>query len=181
MRLMLALVVPVLFLAGCGAQPSDPVDTEVVNGPADAVVVYENPGLTPEPIQAAPTASAATTTATEPGGVEWLTRPHASGPWSVAAAGTLPEGARLYDVVEDGIPPFAIHYPGLAEPLVVLLPDGVAWETNDTVAPTNYEIEGRRFEFEASSPLLGDSGDLELRVLGYQDGVPAVLTVVPIE
>ena len=188
---------------GCGDSPPTPaadssaqasrdstgaytVDTQVAvpaeGGPSpDDVVVFENPGYTPVPIGAAPTGSSVS--AAPPGAVDiqWIVPPHIPEPWTMEAVGVLPEGTRLNDPDVDNQPAFAVHHRGIEEPMVVLLPDDRVWDTNDTVAPTSFEFDGQQFRFRASSPLLGDAENLELRLLGYKGYEPAVLAIVPIE
>ena len=67
--------------------------------------------------------------------------------------------------------------------MVVLLPDlgpMQIWNTFETVAEMDWEMEGGRFSFRAYSPLFMDADPtaLELRVYGYDgDGNAALLAV----
>ena len=165
---------------------ADIVDTQAAvpdggGSSPDDVVVFENPGHTPVPIGAAPTGLAAPTVMPASSDIQWIVPPHIPEPWSMEAVGVLPEGTRLNDPDVDNQPAFAVHHRGIEEPMVVLLPDDRVWDTDDTVAPTSFEFEGQQFRFSASSPLLGDADNLELRLLGYRGDEPAVLAVVPIE
>ena len=179
------LLMAILLIAALACSAPVPTATPVPTAapaptaPADAVVAFENPNETPEPMQEVPAVAA--DQPADPAAINWTERPHASDQWAIAGAGTLPEGMRLYNPFEDELPPFAVYYRGHTEPMVVLLPDDRVWDTDDTVAPMSFEFEGQRFQFEAYSPLLGDVGDLDLHLLGYRDGEHAVLAVVPIE
>ena len=188
-RLIRALALATCFtlVLGCG-QPATPTPAPVapaepatVETAPDSAVAFENPGATP--VQASfPTAIPPT--ASPEGIITWTKKPSFS-EWTLTAAGQLQDGYSLVDWREERAPAFAVYYKGHTEPLAVLLPDlplGQMWETDQTVAPTFFEMAGPAFSIEAHSPLFGDTGgNLELHAFGYDsEGNQAVLAVITI-
>ena len=178
----LLIMVSVALLLACGESPVPPAaQPDGGDASPDSVVVFENPGGTP--VQAnVPTVNPEA--ATPQGFIVWTTEPSFSD-WTLTAAGVLQEGASLVDTQEERAPAFLVYYKGHTDPMVVLLPDlplGQTWDTDHTIAPTNFEQAGQNFSFEASSPLFGDtSGALELHAVGYDsDGKKVVLSVITI-
>ena len=119
--------------------------------------------------------------------VQWTVGPVIT-PGELVAEGVLEQGAILFNPMVDGEGAgFSVFYKGHEEAMVELLPDlgpMFVWDTFQTVAPTEMEIEGASFKIRAYSPLFMDvgPGDLELRVYGYdQSGADALLAVQDIE
>ena len=119
--------------------------------------------------------------------VQWTVGPVIT-PGELVAEGVLEQGAILFNPMVDGEGAgFSVFYKGHEEAMVELLPDlepMFVWDTFQTVAPTEMEIEGASFKIRAYSPLFMDAGpgDLELRVYGYdQSGADALLAVQDIE
>ena len=119
--------------------------------------------------------------------VQWTVEPViAAG--ALDAEGVLEQGAVIFSPMADGEGSgFSVFYKGHEESLVELLPDlgpMMTWDTFQTVAPTEMEIEGASFKIRAYSPLFMDvsPSDLELRVYGYdQSGADALLSVQDIK
>ena len=110
-------------------------------------------------------------------------------PGEVSGEGIAEGGAYLFNPQfeeADGAA-FEIYYEGHEDPMVVLLPDlgpMQIWNTFETVATMDWEMEGGRFSFRAYSPLFMDSDPtaLELRVYGYDgDGNAALLAVASLD
>ena len=119
--------------------------------------------------------------------VTWTVGPTA-GMGELVAEGTLEQGLTIFNPMVDGEGSgFSVFYKGHEESMVELLPDlgpTYVWDTFETVAPTEMEIEGASFKIRAYSPLFMDvgPGDLELRVYGYdQSGADVLLAVQDIE
>ena len=119
--------------------------------------------------------------------VTWTVGPTA-GMGELVAEGTLEQGLTIFNPMVDGEGSgFSVFYKGHEESMVELLPDlgpMYVWDTFETVAPTEMEIEGASFKIRVYSPLFMDvgPGDLELRVYGYdQSGADVLLAVQDIE
>ena len=119
--------------------------------------------------------------------ITWTTPPTLA-PGELSGEGTAEGGAYLFNPQfeeADGAA-FEVYYEGHEEPLVVLLPDlgpMEIWNTFETVATMEWEMEGGKFSFRAYSPLFmdADPSALELRVYGYDgDGNAALLAVTPL-
>ena len=115
--------------------------------------------------------------------VTWTVEPVIT-PGELVAEGMLEQGLVIFNPMVDGEGSgFSVFYKGHEESLVELLPDlgpMFVWDTFQTVAPTEMEIEGPSFKIRAYSPLFMDvgPGDLELRVYGYdQSGADALLAI----
>ena len=106
---------------------------------------------------------------------------------ALVAAGTLTQGARLAEPTVGEPSAFSVYYGANAEVMVELLPDLGAmhiWDTDATVAPSEFEQEGNEFTIRAYSPLFMDVGpsDLSLRVWGYDNaGNAALLSVQTVD
>ena len=120
--------------------------------------------------------------------VTWTVAPTIA-PGEVSGEGIAEGGAYLFNPQfeeADGAA-FEIYYEGHEDPMVVLLPDLgplQIWNTFETVATMDWEMEGGRFSFRAYSPLFMDSDPtaLELRVYGYDgDGNAALLAVASLD
>ena len=118
--------------------------------------------------------------------VTWTTGPVIED-GALVAAGTLNQGVRLSEPTGGEPSAFSVHYGANAEVMVELLPDLGAtrvWDTDATVAPSEFEQEGNEFTIRAYSPLFMDVGpsDLLLRVWGYDNaGNPALLSVQTVD
>ena len=125
--------------------------------------------------------------APDSGLVEWIDAPEIDpDTGTLYATGTLAAGAALFNPLDGDGPAFSVHY-GDDESLMELVPDpgpGQCWRlpsSGVTVTLATFDelvVEGARFSFAASSPLLRDVGDgeLELRVWGTDmAGQPALL------
>ena len=150
----------------------------------DGVVSRENPGFTGTGFDGS--RNEALFDAQPLDAVTWTVEPTASA-GALEAKGVLKDGATLFNPMVDGEGAgFIVYFKGMREPLVLLLPDlgpTRIWETDETVAPTEHEIEGASFEIRAYSPLFMDVGpsDLELRLFGYDgEGADALLAVRPV-
>ena len=116
--------------------------------------------------------------------ITWTTPPTIA-PGEISGEGTAEGGAYLFNPqFEEGDgAAFEVYYAGHEEPMVVLLPDlgpMEIWNTFETVATMEWEMEGGKFSFRAYSPLFmdADPSALELRVYGYDgDGNAALLAV----
>lgn len=119
--------------------------------------------------------------------VRWTAGPTAGG-GELVAEGVLTQDAVIFNPTVDGEGSgFSVFYKGHEESVVELLPalgPMSVWDTFQTVAETEMEIEGLNFSIRAYSPLFMDigPGDLELRVYGYdQSGADALLAVMDIK
>lgn len=119
--------------------------------------------------------------------VRWTAGPTAGG-GELVAEGVLTQDAVIFNPTVDGEGSgFSVFYKGHEESMVELLPalgPMSVWDTFQTVAETEMEIEGLNFSIRAYSPLFMDvgPGDLELRVYGYdQSGADALLAVMDIK
>lgn len=116
--------------------------------------------------------------------ITWTTPPTIA-PGEISGEGTAEGGANLFNPqFEEGDgAAFEVYYAGHEDPMVVLLPDlgpMEIWNTFETVATMEWEMEGGKFSFRAYSPLFmdADPSALELRVYGYDgDGNAALLAV----
>lgn len=115
--------------------------------------------------------------------VQWTVGPTVGG-GELVAEGVLTQDAVIFNPTVDGEGSgFSVFYKGHEEAMVELLPDlgpMFVWDTFQTVAETEMEIEGLNFSIRAYSPLFMDvgPGDLELRVYGYlPSGEDALLSV----
>ena len=176
----LVAVLVAVALAGCGgAAGSLGGNDDTVSGvntcPADGQGI-DLPARPPELAQAP-----------DSGLVTWTRGPEIdSDTGTLYAAGILADSAVLFDPLDGDGPAFSVHY-GDDESLVELVPDpgpGQCWRlpsSGVTVTPATFDelvVEGARFSFAASSPLLRDvwDGDLDLRVWGTDAaGAPALL------
>ena len=162
-----------------GTDGGDPSASQV-----EDVVARENPGLSPRPFDGARNGALAGAQPLDV--VTWTAGPAVSF-GALEAQGALGDGARLFDPTVDGEGAgFIVYFRGNPEPLVLLLPDLGdlhIWDTDETVAPTEFEVEGGKFTLRAYSPLFMDVGpdDLEVRVFGYgPGGGDALLGVAPV-
>ena len=125
---------------------------------------------------------------TQPLDIITWTAPPTIAPGELSGEGTAEGGAYLFNPQfeeADGAA-FEVYYEGHQDPMVVLLPDlgpMEIWNTFETVATMDWEMEGGKFSFRAYSPLFmdADPSALELRVYGYDgDGNAALLAVTPL-
>ena len=146
----------------------------------DGVVSYENPGAEGMPFDAAQNAALAGAEPLQV--VQWTAGPYV-GAGELVAEGELAPGVILFNPMDGEGSAFSVFYKGHEESMVELLPDMGpmwVWDTDLTVAPTEWEIEGSKFYLRAYSPLFMDVGpsDLEIRVYGYDaSGTAALLAV----
>ena len=152
------------------------------NGGADAddAVSYENPGAEGMPFDAAQNAALAGAEPLQV--VQWTTGPYI-GAGELVAEGEMAPGVILFNPMDGEGSAFSVFYKGHEESMVELLPDMGpmrVWDTDLTVAPTEWEIEGSKFSLRAYSPLFMDVGpsDVEIRVYGYDDSGGAALLAV---
>ena len=115
--------------------------------------------------------------------INWTSPPTVGG-GELSGEGRV-DGRRDSPISDHGAraPPSAVYFAGHEEPLVVLLPDlgpSQTWDTDQTVAEMDYELNNTSFKFRAYSPLFMDmGGDLELLAFGFDaDYNEAVLSVV---
>ena len=106
--------------------------------------------------------------------IQWSVAPALSFDGELVAEGMLEGNALLFDPTDGDGAAFAVFYKGHEDPMVVLLPDlgpMFQWDTFQTIAPTEHEIEGQSFKLRAYSPLFRDTvpSDLEFRVYGYDE------------
>ena len=147
----------------------------------DQAVSYANPNGQPVNFQDA--RSPALQNATSIDAVTWTVEPIIRA-GALEAAGTLTQNARLFEPMIGEGSAFSVYYVGHDEAMVELLPDMGpmhVWDTDATVAPSDFELAGGEFTIKAYSPLFRDVGSpsqLELRVWGYdQAGQEALLSV----
>ena len=167
-----------------GSEDSDNGDSDSSGSGNDGTVSQQNPGGEGTPFDNSRNVALF---GTEPlDAVTWTVEPVIT-PGELVAEGVLEQGAILFDPTVDGEGSgFSVFYKGHEESMVELLPDlgpMFVWDTFQTVAPTEMEIEGASFKIRAYSPLFMEvsSGDLELRVYGYdQSGADALLAVIDI-
>lgn len=181
---VLAVILLACILAGCDHQPQS--GDRSANGgrsstaPADQPVGIANPGFTQVPL--ANGRNQTPDGATSADAVRWTTMPiiHDG---ALIAAGTLEPGVRLSEPMNDEPSAFSVYYGRNDEVLVELLPDlgpMHTWDTDATVAPSEFELQGDEFTIRAYSPLFMDAGpsDLLLRVWGYDETESRVLLSV---
>ena len=155
--------------AGDGAAASNSDTVSYANPNAAGVSLNENRGAAPDD-------------ATSLDAVTWTTEPVIEA-GALSAAGTLTQGARLSEPMNDEPSAFSVYYGDNVEVMAELLPDlgpMHVWDTDATVAPSDFELESDRFTIRAYSPLFMDVGpsDLTLRVWGYDAaGAAALLSV----
>ena len=163
--LVLAVGLIMGSVAACG-------HSTVVDDPdsSDVAVSYANPNGQPVDFQDA--RSPALQKAASIDAVTWTVEPVIKD-GALEAAGTLTQNARLFEPMNGEGSAFSVYYIGHDEAMVELLPDlgpMHVWETDATVAPTEFELAGGEFTIRAYSPLFMDVGspsELELRVWGY--------------
>ena len=149
----------------------------------DQVVSVTNPGATEVPLAGGQ--SGAPDDAASLDAVQWSAEPMIQA-GALEASGIVTQDARLYDPMDDEPSAFSVYYGDNTEVMVELLPDPGpmrVWDTDATVAPSDFELEGDRFTIRAYSPLFMDVGpsDLTLRVWGYDGaGNPALLSVAAV-
>ena len=182
--LAVILLMAAIF-AGCGggAQSGESKGDASDSGgdaPADQVVSYANPGATGVALRGDRTSPADDGVSLD--AVRRTTEPTISA-GALTAAGALEQGARLSEPLNDEPSAFSVYYGDNPEVLVELLPDlgpMRVWDTDATVAPSEFELAGDEFTIRAYSPLFMDVGpsDLLLRVWGYDAaGAAALLSV----
>ena len=165
--------------AQSSSSSSDYDDVSAGSGDDDAVS-YENPGGEAMPFDEAQNAALAGAEPLQV--VEWTVGPYI-GAGELVAEGKMVPGVILFNPMDGEGSAFSVFYKGHEESLVELLPDMGpmwVWDTDLTVAPTEWEIEGSKFYLRAYSPLFMDVGpsDLEIRVYGYDDSGNAALLAV---
>ena len=165
-----------------GQSSSSSSDYDDGNGGAgdDDAVSYENPGAEGMPFDAAQNLALAGAEPLQV--VQWTTGPYV-GAGELVAAGEMAPGLILFNPMDGEGSAFSVFYKGHEESMVELLPDlgpMWVWDTDLTVAPTEWEIEGSKFSLRAYSPLFMDVGpsDLEIRVYGYDESGAAALLAV---
>ena len=146
----------------------------------DQVVSYANPNG--EPVDFQDARGPALQNAASIDAIAWTVEPVIRD-GALEAAGTLTQNARLFEPMNGEGSAFSVYYIGHEEAMVELLPDlgpMHVWDTDATVAPTEFELAGGEFTIRAYSPLFMDVGspsELELRVWGYdQAGQEALLS-----
>ena len=150
-------------------------------GGSDGTVSYANPNG--QGVNFQDTRSPALENAASIDAVTWTTEPSIRA-GALEAAGALTPNARLSEPMNGEGSAFSVYYDGHDEALVELLPDlgpMQIWDTNATVAPTDFELAGSAFTIRAYSPLFMDVGtpsELELRVWGYDQAGQEVLLSV---
>ena len=165
------------------AQPADNGGGNTVVSNSDTVS-YSNPNGVGVPLNdnrdVVPDAAASLDAVT------WTTAPVIEA-GALVAAGTLNQGVRLSEPTTGEPSAFSVYYGANTEVMVELLPDLGAthvWDTDATVAPSEFEQEGNEFTIRAYSPLFMDVGpsDLLLRVWGYDNaGNAALLSVQTVD
>ena len=147
----------------------------------DQVVSRENPGFTG--VSFDDTRSPALIDAQSIDAVRWTVEPAISD-GALVAEGVLEQDAMLFSPTLGEGSAFSVYYKDLREPLVEVLPDLgplQIWDTDLTVAPAEFELEGTSFRIRAYSPLFMDVGspsELELRVFGFdKSGADSLLSV----
>ena len=170
-----------------GASSSDAGHKDSVKDEDTDTVSRENPN----PSGAGPTLNRTANEAladAEPLNIITWTTPPTIAPGELSGEGTAEGGAYLFNPQfeeADGAA-FEVYYAGHEEPMVVLLPSlgpMEIWNTFETVAEMEWEMEGGKFSFRAYSPLFmdADPSNLELRVYGYDgNGNAALLAVTPL-
>ena len=150
-------------------------------GGSDGVVSYANPngqGVNFQDVRSPALENAASVDA-----VTWTVEPVIKA-GALDAAGALAPNARLSEPMNGEGSAFSVYYDGHDEAMVELLPDlgpMQIWDTDATVAPTEFELASGAFTIRAYSPLFMDVGtpsELELRVWGYDRAGQEVLLSV---
>ena len=167
--IVLAAILLAALFAGCAGQSSSDSSGDGM-APSDSdTVSYANPNAAGVPLNDG--RAGAPDDAASLDAVIWTTAPVIEA-GALSAAGTLTQGARLYEPMNGEPSAFSVYYGDNAEVMVELLPDlgpMRVWDTDATVAPSDFELEGSDFTIRAYSPLFMDVGpsDLMLRVWGY--------------
>ena len=170
--------------ASSSAATGDDADDSVRHsgaGGSDGTVSYANPNG--QGVNFQDTRSPALENAASIDAVTWTTEPSIRD-GALEAAGALTPNARLSEPMNGEGSAFSVYYDGHDEALVELLPDlgpMQIWDTNATVAPTEFELASGAFTIRAYSPLFMDVGtpsELELRVWGYDQAGQEVLLSV---
>ena len=172
----LAMVAAVIACA-----PAAPDGQADIHSPDPNVpVTFQNPGQTPVPLPDPSECAACNDSADAIG---WTVRPVIED-GALTAQGTVAAEMRLSDPMAGEPPAFMVHFGDNTEVLLVLLPDlapTYIWDTDYTVAPTDFEQQDGQFTLRAYSPLFMDvgAGDYRLVVWGYDaDGQRVVLSAL---
>ena len=167
---------------GGSAKPSNSgIDAPANGDGSDGGVSYANPNG--QGVNFQDTRSPALENAASIDAVTWTLEP-AIRAGALEAAGALTPNARLSEPMNGEGSAFSVYYDGHDEALVEILPDlgpMQIWDTDATVAPTEFELAGSAFTIRAYSPLFLDVGtpsELELRVWGYDQAGQEVLLSV---
>ena len=150
---------------------------------SDDVVAFTNPGG--EDVLLDTSVNATLANSQPLGVITWTVGPAVS-PGELVAEGIVQGGTRLFEPINGESSAFSIYFKDYDEVLLELLPDlgpMHIWQTDATVAETDWEVEGNNFKIRAYSPLLMDidTSLYELRVFGYDAaGQPALLAVAEI-
>lgn len=167
---------------GGSAKPSNSgIDAPANGDGSDGGVSYANPNG--QGVNFQDTRSPALENAASIDAVTWTLEP-AIRAGALEAAGALTPNARLSEPMNGEGSAFSVYYDGHDEALVEILPDlgpMQIWDTDATVAPTEFELAGGAFTIRAYSPLFMDVGtpsELELRVWGYDQAGQEVLLSV---
>ena len=181
---VLAVILIACILAGCGSQSQSRGQSANAGdsgaASADQPVSISNPGFTQVPLANGQNQTADNGASAD--AVRWTTEPIIQA-GALTAAGTLDPGVRLSEPMNDEPSAFSVYYGQNAEVLAELLPDlgpMHTWDTDATVAPSDFELQGDEFTIRAYSPLFMDVGpaDLLLRVWGYDETESRVLLSV---
>ena len=167
---------------GGSAKPSNSgIDAPANGDGSDGGVSYANPNG--QGVNFQDTRSPALENAASIDAVTWTLEP-AIRAGALEAAGALTPNSRLSEPMNGEGSAFSVYYDGHDEALVEILPDlgpMQIWDTDATVAPTEFELAGGAFTIRAYSPLFMDMGspsELELRVWGYDQAGQEVLLSV---
>ena len=166
-RCVAALAIVTAILVSCAPAAPDGQRDTPTRGP-DIPVTFQNPGQTPVPLPD-PCECAAYDDSAD--AIGWTVRPVIEDGVMIAT-GTVAQGLRLSDPMAGEPPAFMVHFGDNTEVLLVLLPDlapTYIWDTDHTVAPTDFEQQDGQFTLRAYSPLFMDvgAGDYRLVVWGY--------------
>ena len=172
--IVLAAILLAALFAGCAGQSSSDSGGDGM-APSDSdTVSYANPNAAGVPLAGVPLNDGRARAPDDEASLDaviWTTAPVIEA-GALSAAGTLTQDARLYEPMNGEPSAFSVYYGDNAEVMVELLPDlgpMHVWDTDATVAPSDFELEGSDFTIRAYSPLFMDVGpsDLMLRVWGY--------------
>ena len=167
--------------SAAASDDTDDTDSRTGAGGSDGTVSYANPNG--QGVNFQDTRSPALENAASIDAVTWTVEPVIKA-GALDAAGELAPNARLSEPMNGEGSAFSVYYDGHDEALVELLPDlgpMQIWDTDATVAPTEFELAGGAFTIRAYSPLFMDVGtpsELELRVWGYDRAGQEVLLSV---